>query len=77
MINAFMSKNELHAVHEIRRDGMTKIRAKGFCATEDDDKLSIYQVPDWAFDGRTKYGEITVCAKCAQAAVTMKTPPPR
>lgn len=75
MINAFMSKSELHAVHVLQREGMTKIRAQGLCSTEDDDKLSIYQVPDWVFDGRLKYGEIPVCAKCAATVAVMKVPP--
>ena len=78
MITAFMSKNELHAAYVIRREGMTKIRAVGFCAAEDDAGPGIYQVPDWAFDGRPQYGppgaEITVCAKCAQAAIALNTP---
>ena len=75
MINAFMSKNELHAVHVIQREGMTKIRATGCCAAEDDDKLSIYQVPDWVFDGRPKYGEAPVCATCASKVMAMRMPP--
>lgn len=77
MINSFVAKNELHAVHVIQREGMTKIKAKGFCAVDDDTSLSIYQVPDWAFDGRAKYGELAVCAKCSQAAISMQRVPPK
>ena len=75
MITAFMSANELHAVYVIRREGMTKIRAAGFCTVEDDAGPGVYQVPEWAFDGRPKYGETPVCAKCAHAATMMKFPP--
>lgn len=78
MITAFMSANELHSVYVIRREGMAKIRAVGFCAVEDDAGPGVYQVPDWAFDGRPKYGppgaEIAVCAKCAAAVAAMKVP---
>lgn len=76
MINAFMSNNELHAVYVLQREGMTKIRATGVCTAQDDDKLSIYQLPDWAFDGRAKYGDTPVCTKCAGAvSASMKVPP--
>ena len=74
MITSFMSKDELHAVHVIHQKGMTKIRARGFCAVEDDAGLGVYQVPDWAFDGRPKYGETPVCAKCAGTVASMKVP---
>ena len=76
MIMSFMSANELHAVHVIHQKGMTKIRARGLCTVEDDAGAGVYQVPDWAFDGRPKYGEIAVCAKCAATATAMKAPPP-
>jgi hypothetical protein len=74
MITAFMAGNELHAAYVIRREGMTKIRAVGFCAVEDDAGPGIYQVPDWVFDGRPTYGEISVCAKCAGTLRAMKEP---
>lgn len=75
MITAFMSANELHAAYVIRREGMTKIRAVGFCAVEDDAGPGIYQVTDWAFDGRPTYGEIPVCPKCAGIITSMRMPP--
>lgn len=79
MITAFMSAGELHSVYVIRREGMTKIRAVGFCTVEDDAGPGVYQVPDWVFDGRLKYGpsgaETAVCAKCAATATAMKVPP--
>jgi len=75
MITAFMSANELHAVYVIRREGMTKIRAHGFCTVEDDTGPGVYQVPEWVFDGRPKYGETAVCAKCAHTAAMLKVPP--
>jgi len=79
VITSIMSANELHAVYVIKREGMTKIRATGFCAVEDDAGPGVYQVPEWVFDGRPKYGppgqEIAVCAKCAHVAASMKSPP--
>lgn len=75
MITAFMSANELHAVYVIHREGMTKIKAKSFCSVEDDAGPGVYQVPEWAFDGRPKYGEVAVCAKCAHITASMKNPP--
>ena len=76
MISSFMADNALHAVYVIQREGMTKIQAKAFCTIEGDNKLSIYQVPSWAFDGRPHYGEIPVCPKCVQTIVAMREPPP-
>ncbi len=75
MITAFMSANELHAVHVIHQKGLTKIRARGFCTVEEDAGPGVYQVPDWAFDGRPKYGEVQVCPKCAQTTGMMRNPP--
>ena len=78
MITAFMSANELHAAYVIRREGMTKIRAVGFCTVEDDAGPGVYQVPEWAFDGRPKYGppnaEVVMCLKCSHAISSLKTP---
>jgi len=75
MITAFMATHELHAVHVIKREGMTKIRASAFCTIEEDAGPGIYQVPDWAFDGRSLYGKIPVCVKCSRAAISLRTPP--
>lgn len=76
MITAFMAANELHAIHVIHQKGMTQIRARGLCSAEGDAGAGVYQVPDWVFDGtRTKYGEITVCVKCAATVGKMKVPP--
>jgi hypothetical protein len=76
MITAFMAANELHAVHVIHQKGLTKIRARGLCTAEEDAGAGVYQVPDWAFDGsRSKYGEISVCLKCAGVVRAMKEPP--
>ena len=76
MITSFMSSKELHAVHVIHQQGLTKIRARGLCSAEDDAGQGVYQVPDWAFDGRPKYGEIPICAKCSKTIAVMTNPPP-
>jgi len=76
MISAFMSENEMHAVYVLAREGMTKIAATAMCQVKGDEKLSIYQVPPWVFDGRAKYGDTSVCQKCAGSlAAFMKAPP--
>ena len=77
MITSFMTANGLHAVRVIQQKGLTKIEAVSFCKTEGDAGQGVHQVADWAFDGRPKYGEIPVCAKCAQAVITLKKEPPR
>jgi hypothetical protein len=74
MINTFMSANELHAVYVIQRKGMTTIKAIGMCKVEDDAGPGVYQTPTWVFDGRAKYGETPVCAKCAIAVTNMQSP---
>jgi len=75
MITAFMAAGELHAVYVIKQKGLTKIRAHGVCAIEDDAGPGVYQVPDWAFDGRPKYGDVQVCSKCTQSTGLMRNPP--
>jgi len=75
MITAFMATGELHAIYVLRREGMTKIRAVGFCLVEDDAGPGVFQVPLWAFDGRPKYGETVICQKCAQRMIAMREPP--
>jgi hypothetical protein len=77
MITSFMSANFLHAVHVIHQDGLTKIQAHGLCKVEDNAGTGVYQVPDWAFDGRGKYGQIPICVKCAGIVARMKDPPPK
>jgi hypothetical protein len=75
MITAFMAADVLHAVHVIHQDGLTKIRAHGLCTVEGNAGPGVYQVPDWAFDGRPAYGKIPVCAKCAGVVIAMKALP--
>lgn len=75
MITTFMANNELHAVHVIKQQGMTQIRALSLCKVDADAGNGVYQVADWAFDGRPKYGEIPVCGKCSVAIRGIKEPP--
>jgi len=77
MITAIMAAGEMHVVYVIQREGLTKIRAKSLCSVEEDAGPGVYQVPDWAFDGRLKYGETPVCAKCARTTTMLKDPPPK
>lgn len=75
MITSFMAANALHAAYVIRQKGLTKILAIGFCSIEEDAGPGVYQVPDWVFDGRAKYVDTPVCAKCAAAVASKKEPP--
>ena len=76
MIMSVRAQNLLHAVHKIGQKGLTSIQAITLCNIEGDAGQGLYQVADWAFDGRAKYGEIPICGKCAQtAAQLMKAPP--
>lgn len=77
MITSFMANNELHAVHVIHQKGITSIKAVGLCKVEADAGEGVYQAADWAFDGRQKYGQIPVCGKCAQAAISLMKGPPK
>ncbi len=77
MITSFMAANQLHAVHVIHQKGITSIQAVGLCKTEGDAGTGVYQVADWAFDGRPKYGEIPICPKCAQSVTSLSKAPQR
>ncbi len=77
MITSFMADKALHAVHVIAQKGLTQIRAISLCKIEGDAGGGVYQVADWAFDGRAKYGEIPVCQKCAHTVASLMKPPPR
>jgi hypothetical protein len=77
MISAFIAAGELHAVHVIHQQGLTKIRARGFCNADEDAGTGVYQVADWAFDGRPKYGDKPVCGKCAGTVVALAKASPR
>ena len=77
MITSFMAANELHASHVIHQKGLAKIQAIGLCKIEGDAGPGVYQVPDWAFDGRPTYGAIPVCSKCAGVATAMAKGPPK
>jgi hypothetical protein len=75
MITAFMADNALHATFVIHQKGLAKIMAHALCKTEGDAGPGVYQVPDWAFDGREKYGTFPMCGKCAGIVAAMKVPP--
>ena len=77
MITSFMAANALHAVHVIHQKGLTTIAAIALCKVEGDAGPGVYQVADWAFDGRPKYGEIPICLKCAGTVTSMHKVPPK
>lgn len=79
MITSFRagSAGDLHAVHVIHQKGLAAIRAVSLCNVDTDAGAGVYQVADWAFDGRPKYGEIPICSKCASTVASMLKAPPR
>jgi hypothetical protein len=79
MITSFRAgpAGELHAVHVIHQKGITAIRAVSLCNIDTDAGAGVFQVADWAFDGRPKYGEIPVCQKCAGTVTSMQKVPPK
>ena len=77
MISAFMNGTDLHALHVIKRDGVTSIVLISMCNVTGDPKTGLFQVPEWSFDGRAKYGDTPVCPKCSRAVTAMKNPPPK
>jgi len=72
MITSFMTATpkELHAVRTIFQKGLS-IKALAFCKADGDAGPGVHQVADWAFDGRPKYGDISVCQKCAQEVIAL------
>lgn len=79
MITSFRAgpAGELHAVHVIHQKGITAIRAVSLCSVDTDAGAGVYQVADWAFDGRPKYGEIPICGKCVAAVAQLSKVPPK
>lgn len=80
MIISFISSKTpadktLHAIYVIHQKSMTKISALGLCNAEADAGAGILQVPDWAFDGRPKFGEASVCPTCVNHVQGAKVPP--
>ena len=70
-----MADNVLHAVHVIAQKGITQIRAISLCHVEGDAGGGVYQVADWAFDGRSKYGKIPICGKCSHMVTSLSKVP--
>ena len=75
MIIAIRTATGLHAIHMIRQKGLTAIETVGLCQTTGEAEAGIFQVADWAFDGRPKYGDIPICAKCAQVVTQLSRAP--
>lgn len=75
MISAFLFQGTLHAVHVVARSGLTKIAVTALCAAAGDAGDGIYQVPTWAFDGRTSYATATACGECGKRLRAMMTAP--
>ncbi len=75
MINAFRTTTGLHAIHMIRQKGLTAIETIGLCQTAGEAEAGIFQVADWAFDGRPRYGDIPICMKCSQVVTQLSKPP--
>lgn len=53
---------------------MLTVKATGYCGTEGNAADGVYQVPDWAFDGRASYLGAKICPACIKAVAAMKNP---
>jgi hypothetical protein len=55
----------------------TKINtgALGYCGITNSETDGIYHVPNWAFDGRAKHGDVDVCLLCSAAMGALAEPP--
>ena len=73
MMISFLAANDLHAVRVIRQKGLTQIETASLCKVQGDAGEGVYQVADWAFKGRPKYGAISVCQKCSTAVTALKS----
>lgn len=71
LISSFLGPDaKLHASRYV------KAVALGYCgvtSTADQD-LGVYHVPNWAFDGRTKHGDVDVCLLCSAAMCALAEP---
>jgi hypothetical protein len=64
------SDGKLHAARYVKKIAL------GYCgvtSTADED-LGIYHVPNWAFDGRAKHGDVNVCILCSAAMCALAEP---
>ena len=61
LVAAFLD-GQLHAVRYV------KTSVLGYCGIPSSESpIGIYYVPNWAFDGRTKHGDVDVCVSCSAA----------
>jgi hypothetical protein len=77
LISAFVAKGLLHVVHCIVQRGLTKVVATGLCTTEGDAGDGLYQIPAWAFDGRSEYTTAKICGACRSTLHAMLVAPPK
>jgi hypothetical protein len=68
LVSAFLAKGQLHAVRYV------KTSALGYCGATGAEGEGIYHVPNWAFDGRVKHGDVDVCLLCSAAMCALAEP---
>lgn len=72
LVSSFLATDgKLHVARYV------KAVALGYCGVTStvDEPLGIYHVPNWAFDGRPKHGDVDVCLLCSAAMCALAEPP--
>jgi hypothetical protein len=70
LIAAFLADGHLHVARYVKSGS-----ALGYCGgTSADQAVGIYHVPNWAFDGRPKHGDVDVCLLCSAAMGAIAEP---
>lgn len=68
LVAAFLSDGRLHAARYV------KTSALGYCGITNAEGEGTYYVPNWAFDGRPKQGDVDVCLLCSAAMCALAEP---
>lgn len=72
LVPSFLAADaKLHAARYI------KAGALGYCGITStaDEPIGVYHVPNWAFDGRAKHGDVAVCISCSAVMCALAEPP--
>lgn len=87
MIAAFILKTKqdptptTHAIYGVVQEGLIHVHNYGYCGAKANAGDGVFQLPDWAFDGRPTFvnqlaGENwAVCPTCTQNVKALREPP--
>jgi hypothetical protein len=71
LITTFIGDDKkMHAARYIKRDIL------GYCGMGGSQDVGMYQVPNWAFDGRDLHGTVPVCRACSKVLCANAEPSP-